>query len=77
MEKVGFKITPKEFKQLSNWAENIYNTAVVIDYFVANQPEIEECYNLALVIKHLRNDADVLNAFFIDHEKEVENLNVV
>ena len=39
-KKVGFNITPKEFK-------------------------------------HLRNDADVLSAFFIDHEKEVENLNVV
>mgnify|MGYP004655487897 CR=1 FL=1 len=77
MEKVGFKITPKEFKQLSKWAKNIYNTAVVIDYFVANQPKIEECYNLALVIKHLRNDADVWNAFFINHEKEVENLNIV
>ncbi len=71
METVGVNITPKEFKQLSKWSENIYNTAVVIDYFVANQPEIEECYNLAPVIKHLRNDADVLNAFFIDHEKEV------
>lgn len=77
MEKVGFNITLKEFKQLNKWAENIYNTAVVIDYFVANQPEIEECYNLAPVIKNLRNDADVLNAFFIDHEKEVENLNTV
>ena len=43
MEKVGLNITPKEFKQLSKWSENIYNTAVVIDYFVANQPEIEEC----------------------------------
>ena len=72
MEKVGLNITPKEFKQLSKWAVNIYNTAVVIDYFVTNKPEIEECYNLAPVIKHLRNDADVLNAFFIDHEKEVE-----
>lgn len=41
MEKVGLNITPKEFKQLSKWSENIYNTAVVIDYFVANQPEIE------------------------------------
>ena len=40
MKKVGFNITPKEFK-------------------------------------HLRNDADVLSAFFIDHEKEVENLNVI
>ena len=76
-EKVGLNITPKEFKQLSKWSENIYNTAVVIDYFVANKSEIEECYNLAPVIKHLRNDADVLNAFFIDHEKEVENLNAV
>ena len=77
MEKVGLNITSKEFKQLSKWSENIYNTAVVIDYFVANQPEIEECYNLAPVIKHLRNDADVLNAFFIDHEKEVKDLNAV
>ena len=75
--KSRINITPKEFKQLSKWLENIYNTAVVIDYFVANQPEIEECYNLAPVIKHLRNDADVLNAFFIDHEKEVENLNTI
>ena len=72
MEKVGISITTKEFKQLSKWSEN-----VVIDYFVGNQPEIEECYNLAPVVKHLRNDADVLNAFFIDHEKEVEDLNAV
>lgn len=71
IEKVGLNITPKEFKQLSKWSENIYNTAVVIDYFVANQPEIEECYNLAPVIKHLRNDADILNAFFIDRDKEI------
>lgn len=77
MEKVGFNITQKEFKQLSKWAENIYNTAVVIDYFVANPQEIEECYNLAPVVKHLRNDADVLNAFFIEHEKDIENLNAV
>ena len=77
MKKVGFNITPKEFKQLSKWAEEVYNIAVIVDYFVTNQPEIEECYNLAPVIKHLRNDADILNAFFIDHEKEVEDLNAV
>lgn len=62
------KITPKEFKQLSKWP--IYNTTVVIDHFVANQPEIVECYNLAPIIKHMCNDADVLNAFFIDHAKK-------
>jgi len=31
--------------------------------------EIEECYNLAPVIKSLRDNADLLNAFFIDNEK--------
>jgi len=72
MEKVRLNITPKEFKQLSKRPENIYNTVVVIGYFVANQTEIEECYNLAPVVKQLRNDADILNAFFIDHEKDVE-----
>jgi len=58
MEKVGLNITQKEFKQLSKWAENVYNTVVNIDYFIANQPEIEECYNLAPVVTHLRRDAD-------------------
>ncbi len=72
MEKAGLNIAPKEFKQLSKWAENVYNTVVVIDYFIANQPEIEECYNLAPVVKHLRCDADLLNAFFIDHEEELK-----
>jgi len=72
MEKVGLNITQKEFKQLSKWAENVYNTVVVIDYFIVNQPEIEECYNLAPVVKHLRRDADLLNVFFINQEKELE-----
>ena len=77
MEETGLNITQKEFKQLSKWAENVYNTVVVIDYFVASQPEIEECYNLAPVVKYLHREADLLNAFFIDHEKDVENLNAV
>ena len=37
--------------------------------FVSNQPEIEECYNLTPVIKSLRDNADLLNAFFIYNEK--------
>ena len=72
MEKVGLNITPKEFKQLSKWSENIYNTAVVIDYFVANQPEIEECYNLAPIVKNLRRDADQVNAFFINYPESID-----
>lgn len=74
MEKVGYNITEKKFKKISSWAEKVYNTVVVIDYFISNQPEIEECYNLTPVVKHLRYDADLLNAFFIDHEKELEKI---
>lgn len=47
----------------------MFNIAVIVDYFVSNQPEIEECYNLTPVIKNLRDNADFLNAFFIDNEK--------
>ena len=70
MEEVRYNITNKAFKQISKWAENVYNIVVIIDYFVSNQPEIEECYNLAPVIKNLRDNADLLNAFFIDNEKQ-------
>ena len=66
----GNNISEQEFKRISKWAENIYNIAVIVDYFVSNQPEIEECYNRAPVIKNLRNNADLLNAFFIDNEKQ-------
>ena len=69
MEEAGYNITNKEFKQISKWAENIYNITVIVDYFVSNQPEIEECYNLTPVIKNLKHNADLLNAFFIDNEK--------
>ena len=61
-----YNISEQEFKKVSKWAEDIYNIVIVVDYFVSNQPEIEECYNLAPVIKNLRNNADLLNAFFID-----------
>lgn len=73
MGKVGYNITRKEFTELSDLAESIYNTIVVIDYFVANQPDIEECYNLAPIIKHLREDSDKLNAFFIDAGAKYDN----
>ena len=69
MEEVGCNITEKEFKQISKWTENVYNIAVIVDYFISNQPKIKECYNLAPVIKNLRDNADLLNAFFIDNEK--------
>ena len=39
MEEAGYNITEKEFRKISKWAENVYNIAVVVDYFVSNQPE--------------------------------------
>ena len=69
MEEVGYNITNQEFKRISKLAENIYNITLVVDYFCSNQPEIEECYNLTPIIKELRRNADLLNAFFIDNEK--------
>lgn len=56
----GYNISEQEFKKVSKWAEDVYNIAVIVDYFVCNQPEIEECYNLAPVIKNLRNNADLM-----------------
>ncbi len=52
MEEAGYNITEKEFKKISKLAEKAYNIAVIVDYFVSNHPEIEECYNLAPVIKN-------------------------
>lgn len=57
------------FSKTARQIINIYNIAVIVDYFVSNQPEIEECYNLAPVVKNLKDNADLLNAFFIDNEK--------
>ena len=62
-------ITKDEFNRFSELAENIYNTLVVIDYFVTNQNEIEELCNLTPIIKNLHKEVDILNAFFIEHEK--------
>ena len=65
-----YTISQKDFKNISKWAENVYNLAVVLDYFCYNQPEIEELYNITPIVKYLRQDADSLNAFFIDIENK-------
>lgn len=62
-------ITKDEFERLSELAENIYNTLVVIDYFVTKQHGIEELCNLTPIIKNLHKEADLLNAIFIEQEK--------
>ena len=69
----NFIIKRKDFKKLERYAENIYNTAVVIDYFCATQREYEELYNLSPVVKSLRRDADQINAYFINYPEGFDN----
>ena len=61
----------KILKKLERYAENIYNTAVVIDYFCSSLKEYEELYNLAPIVKNLRRDADLVNAFFINYPESI------
>lgn len=75
MEELGLNITRQEVKKLSKLAENVYNIAVVVDYFCSTQPEKEECYNLTPIIKELRRNADLLNAFFIDFNGDKQDKN--
>ena len=65
-------IKRKDFKKLERYAENIYNTAVVIDYFCSTQKEYEELYNLSPVVKSLLRDADQVNAFFINYPESID-----
>ena len=46
-----FVIKRKDFKKLECYAENIYNTVVVIDYFCSSQKEYEGLYNLVPIVK--------------------------
>ena len=67
-----FFIKRKDFKKLELYAENIYNTAIVIDYFCSTQKEYEELYNLSPVVKSLLRDADQVNAFFINYPESID-----
>ena len=65
-------IKKEDFKKLVQWVDNIYNIAVIIDYFCSSQKEYEELYNLAPVVKNLRRDADQVNAFFINYPESID-----
>lgn len=82
MEEAGYNITEKLAEKAYNIAV-IVDYCLVVGVkrarsrfsplptirFVSNHPEIEECYNLTPVVKNLKDNADLLNAFFIDIEK--------
>ena len=66
----NFVLNKKEFEFLKTQSEDIYNTIVVADYFVSNQSNIEELWNLSPIIKRLRKDSDKLSTFFINYGTE-------
>lgn len=66
----SFVLNKKEFEFLKTLSDDIYNTIVVVDYFVSNQPNIEELWNLSQIIKQLRKDSDKLSTFFVNYRTE-------
>ena len=60
-------IKQKDFRKLEKPAEQIYNIAVVVDYFCRTQQDIEELYNLTPIVENLRQDTDTINAYFINY----------
>ena len=61
-----FLFSHKEIAKMGTCAEKIYNIAVVLDYFCRTQQEIEELYNITPIVQNLRQNADSLNAIFIN-----------
>ena len=66
----GFVLNKKEFEFLKTLPEDIYNTIIVVDYFVSNQSNIEELWNLSPIIKSLRKDSDKLSTLLVNYRTE-------
>ena len=66
----SFVVNKKEFEFLKTLSEDIYNTIIVVDYFVSNQSNIEELWNLSPIIKSLRKDSDKLSTFLVNYRTE-------
>lgn len=54
--------------KLKQYSSNIYNTAVVLDYFCSTQTQYAELNNIMPIIQNLRKNADCLYAYFINLE---------
>ncbi|MCI1272846.1 MAG: hypothetical protein LKG27_00220 [Clostridiaceae bacterium] len=62
-----YNLTEKEFKNLEKLVEKIYNTLIVLNYFCINQQELEAFYTISPIIENLKQNADILNLFFINY----------
>ena len=60
MEKAGLNITPKEFKQISKLAENVYNIAVIVDYcLVVGVKRARSRFSPLLAIRFVSNQPEI------------------
>ena len=67
MKKVEiYTISEDNALKLKEWASNIYNTILVLDYFCSTQTQYSELNNISPIIQNLRKDADYLYAYFIN-----------
>ena len=56
-----------KIESLTKNASNIYNMSVVLDYFCENQQDNEALYNITPIVKSIKNNADIINSFFINN----------
>ncbi len=67
-----YNISEQNAIKLKQWSSNIYNTAVVLDYFCSTQTQYSELNNITPIIQNLRKDADYLYSYFINLEDEIK-----
>lgn len=67
-----YNISAQNFTKLRQWSSNIYNTAVVLDYFCSTQTQYAELNNITPIIQNLRKDADCLYEYFINLEDGIK-----
>lgn len=66
MEKIKqYIIQEKEYSKLRKLANNVYYSLTVIECFCSVQ-KVEPLTNIIPILKNIVNDADMLNAYFID-----------
>lgn len=70
MEKC-YNISVQNTLKLKQWSANIYNTAVVLDYFCSTQIQYAELNNIKPIIQNLHKDTDCHYAYFINLEDEI------
>ncbi len=67
MEKMqNYTLSSDEIEKITDLANFIYHTMIVLDIFCSEQMFIEELRNISPLVETLRHKADILNAFFLN-----------